>query len=68
MLSILRETRTESRALLLLLADPPVIQLRLGPSLRSESIKEGDDVYFECTVRSNPPVRTLQWEHNVSHR
>ena len=53
---------------LLLLADPPVIQLRLGPSLRSESIKEGDDVYFECTVRSNPPVRTLQWEHNVSYR
>jgi hypothetical protein len=52
--------------LALLLSDPPLIHLRLGPSLHSDNIKEGDDVYFECSVRSNPPIRALQWEHNVS--
>ena len=46
-------------------SDPPSITLRLGRSLRSEEIKEGDDVYFECSVRSNPPIKKLVWMHNV---
>lgn len=31
-----------------------------------DDIKEGDDVYFECHVQSNPPWRKLLWLHNVS--
>ncbi|KAH9629640.1 hypothetical protein HF086_001612 [Spodoptera exigua] len=47
-----------------LLADPPVVRLRLGSSLAAGDIKEGDDVYFECHVRANPPARKLSWLHD----
>lgn len=47
-------------------ADPPVVRLRLGSSLAAGDIKEGDDVYFECHVRANPPARKLSWLHDVS--
>lgn len=50
------------------LADPPVVRLRLGSSLAAGDIKEGDDVYFECHVRANPPARKLSWLHDVSSR
>ncbi|KAL0895212.1 hypothetical protein ABMA27_013650, partial [Loxostege sticticalis] len=43
---------------------PPVVWLRLGSSLAEGDIKEGDDVYFECHVRANPPVRKLSWLHD----
>lgn len=46
--------------------DPPQVTLRLGSTLSAEDIKEGDDVYFECHVHSNPPWRKLSWMHNVS--
>lgn len=46
--------------------DPPVVRLRLGSSLAGGDIKEGDDVYFECHVRANPPARKLAWLHDVS--
>lgn len=46
--------------------DPPVVRLRLGSSLAAGDIKEGDDVYFECHVRANPPARKLSWLHDVS--
>jgi hypothetical protein len=49
-----------------LVADPPVVRLRLGSSLAAGDIKEGDDVYFECHVRANPPARKLSWLHDVS--
>ncbi|XP_068238624.1 uncharacterized protein [Palaemon carinicauda] len=29
-----------------------------------EKIKEGDDVYFECTIISKPPVFNVIWKHN----
>jgi hypothetical protein len=48
-------------------ADPPVLQLRLGATLREDDIKEGDDVYFECAVRANPPIRKIEWTQNVSN-
>nr|XP_049708065.1 nephrin isoform X1 [Helicoverpa armigera]XP_049708066.1 nephrin isoform X1 [Helicoverpa armigera] len=43
---------------------PPVVRLRLGSSLAAGDIKEGDDVYFECHVRANPPARKLSWLHD----
>ncbi|XP_034239115.1 neural cell adhesion molecule 2-like [Thrips palmi] len=42
----------------------PIVSLRLGLSLSREDIKEGDDVYFECIVHANPPLRKLNWFHN----
>ena len=47
-------------------ADPPLVTLRLGSTLSPDDIKEGDDVYFECHVQSNPQWRKLLWLHNVS--
>ena len=29
-------------------------------------LEEGDDVYFECNVKANPPAYKLTWWHNVS--
>ncbi|XP_053603831.1 nephrin isoform X2 [Plodia interpunctella] len=43
---------------------PPVVHLRLGSSLSSSDIKEGDDVYFECHVKANPLARKLNWLHD----
>ncbi|KAG5882968.1 hypothetical protein JTB14_037321 [Gonioctena quinquepunctata] len=42
----------------------PIVTLRMGTSLNAEDIKEGDDVYFECSVRSNPKAHKLSWFHN----
>ena len=46
--------------------DPPVVSLSLGSTLNPEDIKEGDDVYFECHIKSNPSRSRLTWVHNVS--
>lgn len=46
----------------------PVVMLKMGSSLNPEDIKEGDDVYFECNIRSNPKAYKLSWFHNVSIR
>ncbi|XP_068209109.1 uncharacterized protein [Palaemon carinicauda] len=42
----------------------PVIEVSLGRSLNPDRIKEGDHVYFECAVKSKPPVLTVSWKHN----
>ncbi|XP_073999572.1 sidestep II transmembrane protein [Rhodnius prolixus] len=42
----------------------PIVSLRLGSTLNSSDIKEGDDVYFECHVRANPGWRKMSWLHN----
>lgn len=42
----------------------PIVTLRMGTSLNPEDIKEGDDVYFECLVQSNPKSHKLTWYHN----
>ncbi|ROT76582.1 hypothetical protein C7M84_004833 [Penaeus vannamei] len=35
---------------------PPTVEASLGRSLDPELLKEGDDVYFTCTVDANPPA------------
>ncbi|XP_044730222.1 neural cell adhesion molecule 1 [Chrysoperla carnea] len=51
----------------------PIVSLKMGSSLNPDDIKEGDDVYFECNVKSNPKAYKLAWylngkelHHNVS--
>ncbi|CAK9809298.1 Kin of IRRE-like protein 3 [Anthophora plagiata] len=44
---------------------PPIVSLNLGSTLSPEDIKEGDDVYFECHIRANPPWSKLTWIHDV---
>ncbi|XP_076657187.1 hemicentin-1 isoform X2 [Halictus rubicundus] len=43
---------------------PPIVSLNLGSTLSPEDIKEGDDVYFECRIRANPPWSKLTWIHD----
>ncbi|XP_059053190.1 hemicentin-1-like [Achroia grisella] len=43
---------------------PPVVSLSLGSTLNPHDIKEGDDVYFECSVRANPRENRISWYHN----
>ncbi|CAH2045584.1 unnamed protein product, partial [Iphiclides podalirius] len=43
---------------------PPVVSLSLGSTLNPHDIKEGDDVYFECSVRANPKEHRITWYHN----
>lgn len=42
-----------------------MISLELGSKLQAGDIKEGDDVYFECKIDSNPKYRKLTWLQNV---
>lgn len=44
----------------------PVVTLKMGSSLNPDDIKEADDVYFECHIRSNPKPYKMSWYHNVS--
>lgn len=46
--------------------DMPRVNLKMGASLNPDDIKEGDGVYFECDVQSNPKPYKLSWFHNVS--
>ena len=55
-----------SGALFLLSADLPSASLSLGPTLVAEKIKEGDDVYFECSIDAKPPIYKTSWWFNVS--
>ncbi|XP_071530298.1 uncharacterized protein [Panulirus ornatus] len=41
---------------------PPTVRASLGRSL-PELLKEGDDVYFTCSVAANPPASTITWYH-----
>ncbi|XP_061722013.1 nephrin-like [Cydia pomonella] len=48
----------------------PVVTLRMGSSLNPGHIKEGDDVYFECSVKANPKSYRLTWykgDKEISH-
>ncbi|XP_062545829.1 nephrin-like isoform X2 [Armigeres subalbatus] len=42
----------------------PLVSIQLGSTLVADDIKEGDDVYFECHVKSNPSWKKLLWFHD----
>ncbi|XP_039757652.1 hemicentin-1-like [Pararge aegeria] len=42
----------------------PIVDLKMGSNLNPDEIKEGDDVYFECTVKANPKTHRLVWFHD----
>ncbi|XP_048481086.1 synaptogenesis protein syg-2 [Plutella xylostella] len=42
----------------------PIVSLELGSKLNPNDIEEGDDVYFDCVVKANPPAYKVVWEHN----
>nr|XP_021184964.2 neural cell adhesion molecule 2 isoform X2 [Helicoverpa armigera] len=43
----------------------PIVTLKLGSNLNPSYIKEGDGVYFECSVRANPKTKKLTWYKGV---
>ena len=49
-----------------LVPDPPVVSLTLGSKLDASDIKEGDDVYFECKIKSHPKAQKVTWKKDVS--
>ncbi|XP_069168527.1 synaptogenesis protein syg-2 [Procambarus clarkii] len=42
----------------------PRVTLRLGYNLQTRPVTEGEDVYFECEVASNPPPFSITWYRN----
>ncbi|XP_045520982.1 hemicentin-1-like [Pieris brassicae] len=42
----------------------PIVTLQLGSKMNPNDIEEGDDVYFDCIVKANPPAYKVVWEHN----
>ncbi|MPC40531.1 Nephrin [Portunus trituberculatus] len=44
--------------------DIPKASARFGSSLNAHNIKEGDDVYFECSIKANPRATMVSWSHN----
>lgn len=55
-----------SKIYLFILSVVPILTLKLGSNLDAENIRENDDCYFECQIRSNPWVYKVVWLHNVS--
>lgn len=45
-------------------SDPPIVRLELGNPKLSNSIGQGQDIYFVCQVDSQPQVREIAWLHN----
>ncbi|XP_063889357.1 LOW QUALITY PROTEIN: uncharacterized protein LOC135116077 [Scylla paramamosain] len=41
----------------------PMATLHAGRSLNLSNIEEGDDVYFECSIKANPRVYKVVWRH-----
>lgn len=39
----------------------PELKLSIGANIQPDAIKEGTDVFFECTVKSNPSVNEVKW-------
>ncbi|KAF2357101.1 CD80-like immunoglobulin C2-set [Trinorchestia longiramus] len=40
----------------------PTVHLTPGRSVSLSDVREGDDVYFECTVSARPPVSSIRWQ------
>jgi len=42
----------------------PKVRLAFGSQLQASNIKEGNDVYFECKVKSHPRYYKITWKRN----
>ena len=40
--------------------------MELGSKLNAVDIREGDDVYFECTIDAFPSAERISWKKDVS--
>ena len=47
--------------------DPPEVSIELGSKLNAVDIREGDDVYFECTIDAFPLAERISWKKDVSN-
>ena len=50
-----------------LIPDPPEVAIELGSKLNAVDIREGDDVYFECTIDAFPEAERIAWKKDVSN-
>lgn len=48
--------------------DAPIVSLSLGQPLDSNKLMNGSDVYLECDVKANPPIKKVEWFHSVRSR
>ena len=48
-----------------LLSVVPKVELSLGRMVNPEDLEEGDDIYFSCSIKANPPAYKITWWHNV---
>ena len=46
-------------------SDPPILKLKWGNGIKARHIRQGNDVYFDCFVTSNPKVEAIEWYHGV---
>lgn len=44
--------------------DAPIVTLSLGSNLDPKNLAKGTDVYLECRIEANPPIKKLEWFHN----
>ena len=51
---------------LVIISDPPRLNLTFGLSMKADLIDEGKDVYFMCDIEANPAVYKIGWRHGVS--
>ena len=49
-----------------LIIDAPIVTLSLGSNLDPKNLAKGTDVYLECVIEANPPIKKIEWYHNVS--
>lgn len=44
--------------------DAPIVTLSLGSNLDPKNLAKGTDVYLECRIEANPPIKKIEWYHN----
>ncbi|XP_070490532.1 uncharacterized protein side-V [Chironomus tepperi] len=42
----------------------PIVSLSLGSNLDPKNLAKGTDVYLECRLEANPPIKKIEWYHN----
>ncbi|CRL06332.1 CLUMA_CG019078, isoform A [Clunio marinus] len=42
----------------------PIVTLSLGSNLDPKNLAKGTDVYLECRIEANPPIKKIEWYHN----